>query len=157
MTSVTHTSQTVIFDLDGTLALIDARRDLATKNGKMNWDVFSDPINISLDKPNWPVINTLKALSSTFNIGILSGRDDITYDATCDWLFKHEVNPNHLDFFWMRPHGDFTPDDILKKQWLDQLIDEGHNIICVYDDRDKVVKMWRENNIPCFQVNYGDF
>jgi hypothetical protein len=157
MTSVTHTSQTVIFDLDGTLALIDARRDLATKNRTMDWDVFSDPINISLDKPNWPVINTLKALSSTFNIGILSGRDDITYDATCDWLFEHGVNPNHLDFFLMRPHGDYTPDDILKKQWLDQLIDEGHNIICVYDDRDKVVKMWRENNIPCFQVNYGDF
>ena len=30
----------VIFDLDGTLALIDKRRALATKNGKMDWDVF---------------------------------------------------------------------------------------------------------------------
>ena len=31
----------VIFDLDGTLALIDKRRDLATKdNGKFDWDVF---------------------------------------------------------------------------------------------------------------------
>ena len=36
----------VIFDLDGTLALIDKRRDLATKDGKMNWDVFFDPDNI---------------------------------------------------------------------------------------------------------------
>ena len=31
----------VIFDLDGTLANIDARRKLATKdNGKMDWDAF---------------------------------------------------------------------------------------------------------------------
>ena len=31
----------VIFDLDGTLALIDDRRKLATNvNGKMDWDTF---------------------------------------------------------------------------------------------------------------------
>ena len=31
----------VIFDLDGTLALIDKRRAIATKdNGKMDWDKF---------------------------------------------------------------------------------------------------------------------
>ena len=51
----------VIFDLDGTLANIDARRKLATKdNGKMNWDVFFDPTNISLDLPNQPVIEMAK-------------------------------------------------------------------------------------------------
>ena len=50
----------VIFDIDGTLALIDDRRALATKdNGKMDWDVFFDTKNIVLDKPNWPVILTV--------------------------------------------------------------------------------------------------
>ena len=49
--------KTVIFDLDGTLALIDDRRAISTKdNGKMDWDKFFDPVNIQLDKPNWPVI-----------------------------------------------------------------------------------------------------
>ena len=34
--------KTVIFDLDGTLALIDSRRFLATNQvtGKMDWDIF---------------------------------------------------------------------------------------------------------------------
>ena len=33
--------KTVIFDLDGTLALIDDRRALATKpDGKIDWDIF---------------------------------------------------------------------------------------------------------------------
>ena len=35
----------VIFDLDGTLALIDKRRALATKNGKMDWDVFFEQVH----------------------------------------------------------------------------------------------------------------
>ena len=47
----------VIFDLDGTLALIDARRAKSTNvNGKMDWDTFFDPNNIQLDLPNQPVI-----------------------------------------------------------------------------------------------------
>ena len=47
----------VIFDLDGTLALIDDRRKISTKpNGKMDWDVFFDPKNIDLDQPNHGVI-----------------------------------------------------------------------------------------------------
>jgi FMN phosphatase YigB (HAD superfamily) len=41
---------TIIFDLDGTLANIDVRRKLATKpNGKLDWNVFHNPSNIKLD------------------------------------------------------------------------------------------------------------
>ena len=48
---------TVIFDLDGTLANIDIRRKKSLKpNGKLDWDVFFDASNISLDVPNEPVV-----------------------------------------------------------------------------------------------------
>ena len=51
------TKNTIIFDLDGTIANIDGRRSISTKeNGKMDWDKFFDPNNINLDKPNLPVI-----------------------------------------------------------------------------------------------------
>ena len=51
--------KTVIFDLDGTLANIDVRRDKSLKpNGKLDWDIFFNPKNISLDEPNTPVIKT---------------------------------------------------------------------------------------------------
>ena len=53
--------------------------------------------------------------------------------------------------------GSFTPDDVLKKEWLDQETAAGHEVMCVFDDRDKVVKMWRENGISCFQVAEGNF
>jgi hypothetical protein len=148
--------KTIIFDLDGTLALIDARRKLATNaDGKMNWKTFFDPLNIPLDLPNIPVIESFKALkSSGFIVGIFSGRDDISRDVTMNWLNQFGIKP---DFMKMRKNGSFTPDDKLKKLWLDDLIQDGHDIMCVFDDRDKVVKMWRDNGISCFQVAEGPF
>lgn len=148
--------KTVIFDLDGTLALIEKRRKLADKgNGKMNWKVFFAPENIQLDEPNIPVIKTFQAMKlAGFRVGIFSGRDAISKTETEIWLKKWGVD---YDFLRMRPQRDYTPDDVLKKQWLDELITEGHEVMCVFDDRDKVVKMWRDKGISCFQVNYGQF
>jgi phosphoglycolate phosphatase-like HAD superfamily hydrolase len=147
---------TVIFDLDGTLALIDKRRALAAKpDGKINWKTFFAPENIQLDEPNIPVIKTFQAMKAAgFRVGIFSGRDSISRKETESWLAGMGISP---DFFRMRPQGTFTPDDVLKKEWLDQEIEDGHEIMCVFDDRDKVVRMWRDNGIACFQVNWGDF
>lgn len=149
-------TQTVIFDLDGTLALIEKRRLVADKgNGKINWKVFFSPENIIMDEPNIPVIKTFQAMKQAgFRVGILSGRDAISFMETNIWLKENGVE---FDFLKMRPKGSHTPDDVLKKQWLDELIAEGHEVMCVFDDRDKVVKMWRENGIPCFQVAEGKF
>lgn len=148
--------KTVIFDLDGTLALIDKRRaKAALPNGKMNWKEFFAPENIQLDEPNPPVIESFKALQAAGHIvGIFSGRDDISKTETKHWLAEHGINP---DFLRMRRNGSFVPDDKLKKLWLDDLIEDGHDIMCVFDDRDKVVKMWRDNGISCFQVAEGNF
>lgn len=152
-------TQTVIFDLDGTLALIDKRRALASRpDGKINWQVFFDPKNIELDDPNLAVIEMFNILKAQgYRMIIFSGRDSINREATKDWLAKHNIQP---DMLRMRPQGSFTPDDELKENWLYQLPEVGialEDIVCIFDDRDKVVKMWRENGIPCFQVNYGDF
>lgn len=146
----------VIFDLDGTLALIDKRRLKAIdKNGKMNWEIFFSPQNIQLDEPNIPVIKTFQAMKQVgFEVGIFSGRDSISLKETKEWLKKNGVQ---YDFLKMRPQGSHTPDDVLKKKWLDEIFSDGKEILCVFDDRDKVVKMWRDNGISCFQVEYGDF
>lgn len=145
----------IIFDLDGTLALIDKRLRLATKsNGKLNWDEFFKPQNIQLDEPNVPIIETFKALKAQgYEMLIFSGRDEISRRETVAWLKEHGVDP---DLLIMRTHGSFTPDDVLKKSWLDS-IGGPAEVFCVFDDRDKVVKMWRDNGLTCCQVNYGDF
>jgi phosphoglycolate phosphatase-like HAD superfamily hydrolase len=151
--------KTVIFDLDGTLADIETRRGISIKeNGKMDWDIFFDPNNISLDTPNRPVITMAKLLKeSGHRIVILSGRSKVTKDATRDWLKQFDVP---FDVLKMRPDNKefkFMPDDQLKKLWLDQLFPNTDDVLCVFDDRDKVVKMWRENGLSCLQVAEGNF
>ena len=144
----------VIFDLDGTLALIDKRRAISTKdNGKMDWDVFFNPKMISLDDPNLPVIKMANLLSNDYRIWILSGRSDVTQQATIDWLDKNNVTYDHLV---MRPQNHlYMPDNDLKQMWLDNIGKD--NVAMVFDDRQQVVDMWRDNGLTTFQVADGDF
>ena len=170
---------TVIFDLDGTLAIIEKRRVKAgSPTGstptpeKMNWDVFFDADNIKLDEPNWPVIFTAQAFhDKCFKIVRFSGRNDRSFHTTKEWLDKHDVP---FDLLVMRPDkfqedswpiasGNpatkamrFMPDEILKKAMLDTFVDI-NDVFLVVDDRDKVVKMWRDLGLNTFQVAPGNF
>ena len=146
----------VIFDLDGTIADISVRRHLATKDdGRMNWTIFQDPKNIDLDVPNQKVVEMLDMIDNTdkYQIWILSGRSDVTKDVTIDWLSKHGINYDHLI---MRDQDNlYMPDNDLKQMWLDDIgVD---NVAMVFDDRQQVVDMWRQNSLTCFQVADGDF
>ena len=152
--------KTVIFDLDGTLADITKRREMSTKeNGKIDWDIFFEPNNIWFDLPNEPVITMAQLLSEIHRIVIFSGRSKATKDETKRWLKKFDVPFNVIK---MRPTSNewkFMPDDELKQHWLDSLFkdEKKQDILCVFDDRQKVVDMWRRNGITCFQVDDGNF
>ena len=147
----------VIFDLDGTLALIDKRRDVSTKsNGKLDWDKFFDPSNIKLDVPNPPVVKLAQMLTQDgCTIIIFSGRSDKTATATVVWLKQNKVPFNKLVMRDSKTNH-FTPDDILKKDMLDKHVDI-NDVFLVVDDRDKVVKMWRSLGLNVFQVADGNF
>ena len=145
----------VIFDLDGTLAIIDERRQKAMKpNGKLNWDKFSSDELIKKDLPNIPVIKTAKLFhQSGFKIYVLSGRSEETKQVTTQWLKKYDVP---FDVLKMRKKKDTRPDEVIKKEFVVEL-SILENIFLILDDREKVVKMWRSLQLPCFQVNEGLF
>jgi len=48
------------------------------------------------------------------------------------------------------------PDEKLKLQWLNEM-DWKDDVVAVFDDRDKVVNMWREIGLTCMQVAPGNF
>ena len=148
---------TIIFDLDGTLALIDKRREVSTKpNGRLDWGKFFNSTNIELDEPNLPVIKMAQLFSEQgFNIVILSGRSNKTETATRSWLSKNKVPFNKLI---MRDSetDHFTPDWVLKKNMLDENLDI-NDVFLVVDDRDRVVKLWRSLGLTTFQVAEGNF
>lgn len=145
-------SECYIFDLDGTLALIEHRRHFVASKPK-NWKAFN--AGITNDKPNKPLINILELVHRySFKIVLCSGREEVHRQATVDWLAKHHIPYDEL---YMRGEKDYRSDDIIKKELLDKMRSEGYNPLAAFDDRDRVVKMWRDNGIPCYQVNYGDF
>lgn len=104
---------------------------------------------------NYPVIETLQHLAIHNDIWIWSGRSDEVWNDTRVWLRRHV---KYFQEFRMRPEDDFTPDDQLKIGWLKSLPDDQRKRIrAVFDDRDKMVKAWRDNGPACFQVAPGNF
>lgn len=163
---------TVIFDLDGTLALIEHRRYLVEppagstrmsnrwykstgEKWTPNWNKFFDEcVN---DEPNTPIIIAAQALRDRgCEIVIYSGRSDRVRPQTEEWLNIHLVPYKRIR---MRPEGTYTEDELLKRSWLFEDFGKTHveKILCVYDDRDKVVKMRRELGLICCQVAPGNF
>ena len=124
------------------------------------------------DKPNAPVIKMAQMFKADgFKIVIFSGRNDRGFHATKDWLKIHNVpfdllvlRPDKFkDESWPIADGNpatgemrFMPDEILKKKMLDTFVDID-DVFLVVDDRDKVVKMWRDLGLNTFQVAPGNF
>lgn len=156
-----------IFDLDGTLSIATHRQHLVQRD-KPDWPAFFAACVD--DKPNLPVIRTLQALrQSGAECWIWSGRSDEVRAQTVEWLCKHNCfgwSTGYLpawpfgapERFRMRKAGDYTPDDKLKAQWLSEIEPpEYARLTAVFDDRDKVVAMWRAAGVHCFQVAQGAF
>ena len=150
-----------IFDLDGTLALIQHRLHFIQSKPK-DWRGFFAAVKD--DVPNMPVIKTMMGLRNAgAEIWIWSGRSDECKEETQYWLAKH----CHVTFggwleapeaFRMRKAGDYRDDVIVKGEWLAEIEPpEYKRLTAVFDDRDRVVKMWRYAGVPCFQVAPGEF
>lgn len=142
-----------IFDLDGTLALIDHRRHLVESEPKQ-WRAFYAACE--QDLPNAAVIRTANALFlAGADVWVWSGRSDEVGLATQRWLRTHLPIIAQLR---MREARDHQPDVKLKRSWLEQMDPADRTrLVAVFDDRASVVTMWREHGISCFQVAPGDF
>lgn len=145
-----------IFDLDGTLADNAHRQHhLNDADDPERWTKFNKVCGE--DSPIFPVIDTLRSLASFADIWIWTGREASVWNETHIWLISH-VGMEHIKQTLMRPVGNLTPDEELKLEWYNDLDSfDKERLIAVFEDRNKVVKMWRDNNIPCFQVREGLF
>lgn len=131
-----------VVDVDGTLA-------------HMNGRIPFEWIRVGEDTPDEFVIHTITAMAKCgYEILVMSGRDSVCRQQTIDWLDKHKVPYTSL---FMRKSGDFRPDEIIKDELFDKYIRDHYNVKCVFDDRNKVVRMWRDKGIKVFQCQDGDF
>jgi len=141
-----------IFDIDGTLADTSNRQHFLD-NGKKDWDGWFR--NIGDDPVHDDVAQFYDyAISQGIRVIICTGRDEAYREATESWLAANQLL---ADIVYMRPLGDRRDDSVIKKEMLDDMRSKGYNPVMVFEDRDRVVKMWRENGIRCMQVASGDF
>jgi len=159
----------VICDLDGTLADVNHRLHyIKNPDGTLkpyaerDWDSFNAACD---DAPNRDVIQILESLILGHNSGcmvcgaverevyILSGRNEVTRRRTVKWLKKYVYS--YLDYdthLIMRKADDRRPDTEVKLEMVRELGLTPDDVLCILDDRQCVVDMWRENGFRCLQV-----
>lgn len=132
----------IICDMDGTLCDLTHRLHLV-KSGieKKDWDGFF--AQIKSDPPKLDTIREIDGLSKEFDIIIVSGRPDTYQKETVEWLEKYHVP---FTTILMRKAGDTRPDDIVKKEILDNYFKKDM-IEKVYDDRKRVIDMWKREGL----------
>src|SRR5690606_4940857 len=141
----------VLCDLDGTLSDTRHRERFVTQDPP-DYDSFYAAAGG--DAPIRPVIEVVNALASAgFEIHITTGRRDDTRAVTERWLADNGVTYHRLV---MREYHDLTPDDELKKRWYEAEYKD-LDVLCVLEDRNRVVKMWRELGLVCLHVADADF
>lgn len=131
----------VIFDIDGTLALMGDR-------GAFDWlRVYKDDINnIVAEQVDFHKSKGRKII-------ILSGRDGICRKLTEEWMELYGIE---YDLFFMRPEGDYRKDTVIKREIYRNEIEGKYNVLAVYDDRLQVLDMWYDEGIFTFNVNQGN-
>ncbi len=140
---------TYLVDIDGTVTR--HHEDRAGERGPFDWD------RVSEDRPNEAVIRLLEALDGIglFQFVFLSGRPEVCREPTEQWL-AHHVGVEYGRLF-MRESSDNRPDNVIKLEIFDREIRERYNVVGVFDDRNRVVSMWRSLGLTVFQVADGDF
>lgn len=143
----------ILFDIDGTLALIDHRRP-HLDGPRPDWKSFNALMGD--DTPNPPVVALYKTLWNTgeYELILVSGRGEENRKITEQWLVWNEIP---FDALLMRPKNDSRPDTEIKLEFLHALRREGKRILFAVDDRQSVVDMWRANDVTCLQCAQGDF
>ena len=146
-----------VFDLDGTLSVHDPTGRVRFLNQQpKDWKAFHAAAEIEIvnDPPREDIITLLRDIAETPtgpSIYIITGRSEKYRVQTQQWLQKHDIP---YDDLFMRGLDDFRQDAIIKSEIIESF---KHLIICVFEDRDQCVAMYRELGITCCQVDEGAF
>lgn len=148
---MTYRPPAIIVDIDGTMAH-------RTERGPYDWD------RVGEDLPNYHVIAVVQAMHAQgYEIIFVSGRLDTCKTKTFRWLRQFydasmQLGSSTTWQLHMRPvERQYDKDFTLKHDIYREHIEPYYEVVFVLDDRDSVVKMWRDIGLPCFQVAPGGF
>jgi len=145
--------QTIIFDVDGTIADVEHRRHFVTQR-PADWKSFKEE-TVNDTPVEWVCDIAKRHIARGDDVAFFSARNEsqrgVTETQISEW-----IGDGHKGLF-LRPDGDFRPDEEFKSDLADKFEEFGGKIDIVFDDRNKVVDMWRARGTTCVQVAEGDF
>lgn len=141
----------VVFDIDGTLANNEHRQHFVEGNHK-NYDAFYSLMYLDTLYEELALVANL--LHRRLDTVIVTGRPDNWRVTTEKWLKEKYI---HYDALYMRKSGDNRDDTVVKEELLQQLLIDKFIPLIFFDDRKKIVDLWRSKGYLCCQVAEGDF
>lgn len=141
----------IICDIDGTVAEMNGR-------GPYEWS------KVHTDKPREEVIKLISAYVRQEDLKIIfvSGRSYKCRELTLEWLEKHmppDVFQKKLGIY-MREQNINEDDKVHKRKIFFDFIAENYNVVAAFDDRPKIVRLWKDLGIPnviSVQKDYNEF
>lgn len=122
----------VLVDLDGTLAYAIGRP----------WYGNEAAAKIYTDFPNTGLIYLLQHLQKDIKIIIMSGRSEgDEANSSLAWLNKYGIKYDKALF---RKTGDYRKGEVIKLENYNNYIKDKYNVISVFEDDDKCIKMYKE-------------
>ena len=169
---IVNQKTTIICDIDGTIANLQHRLhfiknpDGSKKSYKdSDWDSFHKACVD--DEPYEDVIEILHSLVLGMGNGcgvcgaverevyFFSGRNETVRQETVEWIAKNVSDDviADCDYLLMRSEGDRRPDTVVKLEMAERAGLTPDDVLCILDDRQSVVDMWRENGFRVMQID----
>ncbi len=153
---------TIIFDIDGTLADVSHRRHHVA-GGKREWDQFFD--KMVDDPPLADVCFLAEALADwafydpdQLKLFVFSGRPETHRAQTMQWLYDNvPALMGNTEAVLMRAAGDYRPDTEVKREMLHGIQGQGYNVRLVIDDRPSVIEMWKSEGLTVLAHDSGEW
>lgn len=144
----------IIVDIDGTIADCSHRLHFIQWE-KKDWEGFYQ--HLSDDKPKQGIIGLIKSVYydednrwDNLQLIFVTGRSDKYFPITDTWLRRYFGMSFPL--LLMRREWDFRQDYEIKKEIYENEIKDKYDVKYVFEDRDQVVKMYRELWLTVLQV-----
>lgn len=139
-----------LVDIDGTIA---KKRQ---GPGERDWHDYK---RVGEDLPNPRVIELVQTLHyfGRARIVFMSGRKEHCREQTLPWLGEYLGEWTEASPLFMREDDDNRSDDVVKHELFHRHINGEYSVRAVFDDRDRVVAMWRAIGLTVAQVDYGNF
>lgn len=147
----------IIVDIDGTVAL---------RNNRSPFD-YARVGEDSVDHRMAHLLRNLICECEEYDVFFVTGREavDNCREDTIKWIndniYSHTwegiMGPEYNWKLFMRDEGDHRSDEIVKKEIYENHIAPYYDVVCVFEDRNRVVKMWRSLGLLVAQVWDGDF